>query len=93
MSDTHAIDHRAVLLPITTKVLQRPTYDNTHIEHEMHWCRDNAAALARYWHELANGQTVSTSGADFHLWLRCCYETEVIHAARRARLPHAGDTL
>jgi hypothetical protein len=92
MSDTHAIDHRAVLIPLKVKVVAPPVWDNTHIDREVRWIHDNAAPLARYWHDLADGQKTEASGADFNLWLRCRYEIEVILQAR-ARLPHGAGQL
>lgn len=92
MSDTHAIDHYAVLKPIKAKVVYRPDWDNTHIDRAPLWWRDNAANLARYWHDLADGQRTDAIGADFNLWLTCQYEIEVIRQAR-ARLPHGSDSL
>jgi hypothetical protein len=92
MSDTHALDHHAVLLPIKVKAISRPVFDNTHIDRKVRWIHENAARLARYWSELANGEQTKASDAELNCWLMCQYEIEVIHQAR-ARLPHGENTL
>ena len=82
MSDTHALDHRAVLLPIKVKPVTRPAFDNTHIDDQRRWIDANSLTLARYFYELGDRKIVPTPGAELQRWTRMQHEIEVIRQAR-----------
>jgi hypothetical protein len=92
MSDTHAIDHRAVLQPVTVKPIQRPAFDNTHLGQPRSWINDNSLTLARYFYELGGKKIAPTPGADLQLWTKVQHELEIKYQAR-ARLPHGSGEL
>ena len=92
MSDTHAVDHRVVLLPIKVKAIARPVFDNTHIGQERSWTNDNSLTLARYFYELGDKKIVPTPGVELQMWTRVQHELEILYQAR-ARLPHGTGEL
>lgn len=56
---------------ITVRPIERPVFDNTHLDNESRWCDDNAAALARYWQQLgrALGLDERDGEEDLSMWL------------------------
>ena len=66
------------LKPIAFSIVQRPAFDNTHLGQPLTWANDNAALLARYWHE--QGQVLGLAPddtTDFDFWLRVQHDIEV----------------
>jgi len=74
----------AVLQPIQTRAIERPTYDNTHVEHVCIWVRDNRAALLDYYKTLGralpadedNNLTAFAKAQAFCAFCQCQHDRE-----------------
>jgi hypothetical protein len=74
----------AVLEPITVKVVTRPKFNNTRLDSKLKWIHQNAAALARYWSQLANEEETEASDAELNRWLVCQWDIEVLRQDQRS---------
>ncbi len=70
---------------VTVALLERPTFDNTHIESYQQWIDDNSTTLARYWRD--QGQALGMTeedNSDFDFWLVTQWDIEKMYVKARA---------
>lgn len=88
MSETYAIDHHLVLLPIKVKPIAIPEYNNEHIRSFGKWFRDNDKAITAYYNQL-RPHCEDEPLVDYWCFAAIQHEREEMNQARK-RLPHGN---